>query len=576
MENGKDQQPNPNTNVDQPTSEAATDNHNTLLNPKDFNPIQIANQIADSITKNDSDDDANESDLNGNGTTPISQKDADAQDMAPSNDSNDTEEKEKESNQPSDSDKKTDQSEKQDESNENDNGELEDATKKISDVLITGFDQPRLNSETLEEKNQESDIKNDENDESAVSQEKDENQDDSKNSNEKEKSENDDLEQEIDKIIKSNSASQTKSKNYLLSYVRKCQIDKMLETDYVAANRYRICETIIQNQIYIDDHQYSNASRNQSIDRRIENLKRTREQIEREWDDRFESFKQKTEERQKKMEECHKKEFEEFEQRWGSEDFMSNFNKASPSLLQLRQRQKIQALSKDFTGAKVTKELADQLQKQEEIENEKIAISTMKKQYALMIEKHKNESECAQENWERHKKFLQDEKERNLKLIDRTTQQLENRRSQPISNHYRPIVTPAVRSRTNLTAKSSTGSISSLNRTNRPTTTTNLRAVKSNNTQSSNSSLPDVNNNNDDTNNANEDISNNDQDENYKNLKTSPRTRKTLVEYRNRPNNTKLNIPAINVSQQLYGTGKSTKQSFKPRMTRRYRNYNYS
>lgn len=566
MENEKDKiQNNNNSNDDSTPNQTAPNCHNILLNQQDFNPIQIANKIVDSITKSDNESNENDNKLDGSGTSPNDQNDDEAQIVASTSESETKEinKKEQENNQIDNEEKNDNQPEEDSQTNENANTNLIDATSKVGEVLITGFDQPRLNSETMEEKN------SSEVDQQKESVNNEENED--KGTSEKEKSENDDIESEIDKIIKTNSASQTKSKNYLLSYVRKCQIDKMLETDYVAANRYRICETIIQNQIYIDDHHFSNASRNQSIDKRIDNLKKTREKIEKEWEDRFESFKRKTDERQKKMEESHKKEYEEFEQRWGSEDFMSNFNKASPSLLQLRQRQKIQALSKDYTGAKETKELADQLQKQEEIENEKIAILTMKKQYALMIEKHKNESECAQENWERQKKFLQDEKDRSLKLIDRTTQQLENRKSQPISSQYRPIVTPSIRTRSSLTSKSSTGSITSLNKAKRPTTTTRL--AKSGNSLSS-SSLPDMNNETNDNNNNNiDDNSNNDDDNNYKNMKTSPRTKKTLVDYRNRPNNTKLNIPIINVSQQLHGTGQTQKQSFRPRMTRRYKYY---
>ena len=554
----EDKTPNPPENDskdDQNTDAEPSKDQNILSIQQDFNPIQIANQIVESITKNDSENEENENQLEGGGTSPNNQDNNENQNMAPGEDN----EKNSQEETKIDNDKAS-----QDQNSDSDSKvDLNDTTKKIEEVLITGFGQPRVNSDTINNKKVSSSRNNDNQNEEE--QEKEDEKDNKEN-----ESETDDLEQEVDKVLKSNSASQVQSKNRLLSYVRKCQIDKMLETDYDSANRYRICETIIQNQIYFDEHLINNESRNQTIDRRIENLKKNRERIEKEWDDRFESFKQEADERQKKLEECHRKELEEFEQRWGSEDYMSQFSKASPSLLQLRQRQKIQALSKDFTGAKQTKELADQLQKQEEIENEKIAILTMKKQYAQMIEKQRNESECAKENWERHKKFLLDEKERKLKQIDRTTQQLETRKAQPIvtTTQCRPIVTPVIRSRS-ITSKSSNNAIPSYNRTNRPTTTTaTTKSMNSNQNRSSYSSLSNMNNtNSQDNNNSNAN------DDDYTKMKTSPRTRKTLVEYRNKPNDTKLNIPVINVSQQIHGTVKSPKQSFKPRMTKRYRSY---
>lgn len=250
------------------------------------------------------------------------------------------------------------------------------------------------------------------------------------------------------------------------------------------------------------------------------------------------------------MDETHREELQKFEEKWESSGNLKHYNIASLSLLQLREIEKSQTLAKEYEAASHTKSVADDLQKKEE-ETEKILVTTMRKQYSIMISKQKNERECTQENWDRHKRFIQLQKEKQRKQVDQAAQQLELRRSQLFfdSHPYKTsIIAPTLKTRPTTATSMRVSSNHVISRT-IPQEIISTEFEKGSETDSLN---------------MNSGISNRSV------MANTPRIRKSIADFKSQPTETKLNLTGISISQ--LEKRNTNKYPFHPRMIKRYRN----
>jgi hypothetical protein len=250
----------------------------------------------------------------------------------------------------------------------------------------------------------------------------------------------DPMEERVDYVVATGRPPAPEEWEEVLTYARRKEIDALLVDDYDNARRYKRTEDVIRQAIQENESRPDRKSWQDSIDARIAHLNRRIKEATTEWDDRISQLEADSADRRSAMESRHAQDNAEFEEEWGSENFLLTFSKASPALLQLRQIQRNQALSKDFDGALKTKAIADQRQEMEEDASQLRAIRAMRIAYSQMKARHAKEVQLSDEHTNIQYSKLEDMKARDIGTLKRAIQQLEARKERPRPRLIAPTI----------------------------------------------------------------------------------------------------------------------------------------
>ena len=326
-------------------------------------------------------------------------------------------------------------------------------------------------------------------------------------------SESEILEGDIDRLLNDGENPPPEKLEDVLAFARRRQIETMMKEDFYEARKFKWAEDLLTKAINEEKQRADNSEYIHSIEERIGALEQRIEATQNEYDEKIREYDTSVEARRQELQSKHAQEEQQFEEAWAKPENLAMFNRASPHLIQLRQIMKIQALSKDFDSAMHTKSIAENMQRQEEEESQKRAVSAMRAAYSQMRERQEKEMAFAQENWERHRVEIEAKRDRAIKADEMAIRQLEQRKSTPGPKRIR--VGGALLTLPETTAGSASLAVS--------------RGT------------------------------------------TSPRTRKRMIQYRTGNNVIKLNLHGLNVRECISPT--RTQQPFRPRTTKRYRAY---
>lgn len=233
-----------------------------------------------------------------------------------------------------------------------------------------------------------------------------------------------DYEQMIDDLLNYNYPSADDSQN-LLNYIKKSQIDSIINEDYASCDRLRTAETILVNNRmtsrFIVDY-YT------TIETKLSKAEADLEEIEQCYKERLERFDEEHERMIENIRSTQQEEIDNFESSWGSEKALIPFDKASSGLLDLRFKQKKLALIREFASANQVKKTADELQEIEEGDAFNNAENSMKIAYNQLIEKHNNQFNCFEEKWKMHRFFIESTRDDEIKRQKLLIQQLSSKR----------------------------------------------------------------------------------------------------------------------------------------------------
>jgi hypothetical protein len=208
-------------------------------------------------------------------------------------------------------------------------------------------------------------------------------------------------------------------------------LESLLNDDYQNARRYKIAEDVTLQALAADRKRGDTNAWINAIDARIAKLNGQIAEISANWEGKIEESEELFERRRSELEGRHLKEREEFAAQWGSPEFLLTFTKPSTQLLQLRQVQRNQALSKDFDAALATKSIADRRQAMEEAESQSRATAVMKVQYQQMVARQARELEAANTHIVQQRVNLQELKEKEIETLRKAIRQLEVKRAGP-------------------------------------------------------------------------------------------------------------------------------------------------
>ena len=239
------------------------------------------------------------------------------------------------------------------------------------------------------------------------------------------------LEGDIDKLLNDGENPPPEKLEDVLAFARRRQIETMMKEDFYEARKYKWAEDLLQKAINEEKQRQDNSEYIHSIDERIGALEQRIEATQSEYDEKIREYDTSVEARRQELQSKHAQEEQQFEEAWAKPESLAMFNRASPQLIQLRQIMKIQALSKDFDSAMHTKSIAENMQRQEEEESQKRAVSAMRAAYSQMRERQEKEMAFAQQNWDRHRVEIEAKRDRAIKADELAIRQLEQRKSTP-------------------------------------------------------------------------------------------------------------------------------------------------
>lgn len=164
--------------------------------------------------------------------------------------------------------------------------------------------------------------------------------------------------------------------------------------------------------------------RTQTIHYRLSQAEKGYKDKEKEWKEIFTGFYQEQSQLREELKQRQQAEEDEFANKWADPHNFKDYNKPSPSLLQLRKIQKGFAMARDFENAKKVRKQADDLQRQETENAERKALNAMLLEHQKLQEKHHKEIICFDEKEKRTELFLSTNRESELHPLEMLIKQL--------------------------------------------------------------------------------------------------------------------------------------------------------
>ena len=200
--------------------------------------------------------------------------------------------------------------------------------------------------------------------------------------------------------------------------------------DAIIASKYDEAEEIDKYEKAFNYSLQLEADRNKEDNRidilygRYQNLQEKLQKEEEYWEQQANAFLEENDKYLEELKEKHKKELEEFSEKWRDPNYLRQFNKPSSKLLQLREMERARAVSRMYQQAKDIKIVADKLQQEETQRAQAKIARQMQIDKQKLLDRQKNDLVS---NEQHKKKVLLDmkkEKEKTTKPIHAAISQM--------------------------------------------------------------------------------------------------------------------------------------------------------
>ncbi|OHT05985.1 hypothetical protein TRFO_26048 [Tritrichomonas foetus] len=258
------------------------------------------------------------------------------------------------------------------------------------------------------------------------------------NSNENNDNNVDEIQKAIQKLIQKREMPPIEILPQVYRIIKTLYLNSLIVQDYDRANELEEVSKLVGDNYECMVNAKIKAEQTKTLETRIE-LAKKRLQIEiDEWDKILHIFKNEQNKQRHNLEQKILEERNEFENNWSNPEYLIQFNKPSPTLLQLRKQQKALAIAKRFADAKQVKQIADKLQQIESDQAQQRAVSCMKLHYNKMIDDQQRTIECFNDHEKRLEQYLVAEREKVLKPYYMLIKQLEATRDKDLPLNMKP------------------------------------------------------------------------------------------------------------------------------------------
>ena len=210
--------------------------------------------------------------------------------------------------------------------------------------------------------------------------------------------------------------------NYLESKMKDC----VMNGDYDKANSYQNLQQFLESYVDYEPQMKSRELQENRNLTKLEQAKQNYKNLERRYQVIIKNATAENMQREQNLLEEQEREIEAFEQHWKQPEILYPFTKPSPQLLYLRQTETHFALAKSFDRAKMIKQQADRLQRQETREARERAKRSMKMAYSKIEARHQRELECLRTRSETIIRTIESERDKKLAVSRQVIERLEN------------------------------------------------------------------------------------------------------------------------------------------------------
>ena len=232
------------------------------------------------------------------------------------------------------------------------------------------------------------------------------------------------LKKMVDKMLKTQKSPDIEAIPAMKQYVEGQMRDAALGQRYEYGAKMELADEMMDKFLIYDDSEIQREKKRKEAEDKLLETKGRLIEVNKEWDEKINKWRSDQSQRVNELEAEHNAQVEEFEKKWADPNYLTQFNKPSQQLLNLRQVEQTLAMSKLFERAQQTKVRADQLQKEEVAEAQKRAVTVMRNEFETLEAKQKREMECLLQYTKRNVDFMEQERARQVRPLEHIIERL--------------------------------------------------------------------------------------------------------------------------------------------------------
>jgi hypothetical protein len=240
-------------------------------------------------------------------------------------------------------------------------------------------------------------------------------------------------------FIKKRALPELELRSHLIHYGRKRSAELILSQDYDRAAQTDRAVDLLVETLRQERERHEGSEQNQALRDRLTLARDAERDLVQKKQHRLDQARNSTRMKLERLDQQHELERSDFEREWNSTETRIPFQKPSPQLLQLRNRQKVFALCHDFKNARALRIQAEAMEKREATEATRRYEEAMKVAWGQLVEKQEKERQCLLENRDRIMTVTVRERDNELASNELAKKLLDTRLQWP-KHSKRPII----------------------------------------------------------------------------------------------------------------------------------------
>ena len=244
---------------------------------------------------------------------------------------------------------------------------------------------------------------------------------------------------QIQQMIKKREAPDPSYHQPIRDYIQREQLKAAYEQDYKKAEKLEGWLDLLNELNQNDDSAQREEQRKKELQEKIDKLEQKYNECSQYWNEKMSKTREDHANKIQQLEENHQQEINKFEENWANPENLSQYNKPSMQLMNLRKAEQTLAFAKLFDRAKAVKRQADAVQQYETKEAQRKAVFAMRQNFQQIDERQNREMECLLQHNKTIIDNLEKDREKDLKPIELTIKRLKEQYNTP-PNRDRPEI----------------------------------------------------------------------------------------------------------------------------------------
>lgn len=247
----------------------------------------------------------------------------------------------------------------------------------------------------------------------------------------------------IDNLVNKFQLPPVRSRPAFLQFLNRKRVAALVESDYDVAEKYDNYLSCYSYSIAYEQKKTKEDNDLEHLYMRWSNLKAEEQKINDYYNNKIKEAKDECNSKTEELEGLQEEEYQQFLNKWQNPEFLRQYNKPSPKLLQLREMEKNMAVARMYAKAKEMKAIADDQQMRDTQEAQARITKEMYDERCRLIEKQDMQKNAIESH--KRKKIDQYEQERKAKLkpVQAAMSQIRSKRGSASRQSHLPPLKPA-------------------------------------------------------------------------------------------------------------------------------------